>query len=76
MNNEIKKQNEEQMRKSHKETIEGLAQIERKLLELKQLILDNPNYEELDNQIEKELEILQMIDDGDEFFEEVMKDFN
>lgn len=58
---------------ANKSVVDRLRQITTKIFELKQLISDNPNFEELDNQLEKELETLQSLDEADEYFDEVVK---
>lgn len=58
---------------ANKSVVDRLRQITTKIFELKQLIRDNPNFEELDNQLEKELETLQSLDEADEYFDEVVK---
>lgn len=58
---------------ANKSVVDRLRQITTKIFELKQLIRDNPNFEELDNQLEKELEILQSLDEADEYFDEAAK---
>lgn len=58
---------------ANKSVVDRLRQITTKIFELKQLIRDNPNFEELDNQLEKELVILQSLDETDEYFDEVVK---
>lgn len=58
---------------ANKLVVDRLRQITTKIFELKQLIRDNPNFEELDNQLEKELETLQSLDEADEYFNEVVK---
>ena len=58
---------------ANKSVVDRLRQITTKIFELKQLIVDNPNFEELDNQLEKELVTLQSLDEADEYFDEVAK---
>ena len=63
------------MKNSNSEVVNKLRQITTKIFELKQLIVNNPNFEELDNQLEKELVTLQSLDEADEYFDEVAKIF-
>ena len=46
-----------------------------KIFELRKMIEGNLNYEELDNQLKKELSILKEIDEEDEYFNEVERKF-